>query len=332
MPNKLQIVDDHDLKAFREAIYNQPNKGFYRCFWPKEWCKQKSIRAHSIQNNRVLALLSESGHIVMLKCQQDLDNEPKVDFKMVGRNQATTFTGLCGKHDKELFKLIDDEELDFANKEQLFLLAYRSVLRELHSKMKAAVDIQSIYTKAIELGRSDPNIPDEAMQEATIAIYESYMFYRYKFSFDMIFQRQSFDDLVHEMLCIDTIYPSIAASSVFSPLDNIKQYVNRNDPKCVVLNVIPSKSTTTVVFSYKASHRDYVRHSIYDILSASSYLRSYLLSKLILMHCENFVISPRCYREMGDDKKEAIKKYFMTNIFAEKTDYNDERLLLFRTF
>ena len=45
--------------------------------------------------------------------------EPVIEFGPVGRNNASTFTGLCSGHDTELFKLIDTEPLDVGNAEQM---------------------------------------------------------------------------------------------------------------------------------------------------------------------------------------------------------------------
>jgi hypothetical protein len=54
-----------------------------------------------------------------------------------GRNEASTFTGLCSAHDADLFRPIDTRELDVNDREQFFLLAYRSVTREVHAPLLA---------------------------------------------------------------------------------------------------------------------------------------------------------------------------------------------------
>ncbi|KKM07878.1 hypothetical protein LCGC14_1729540, partial [marine sediment metagenome] len=110
-------------------IFNQINSKFHRCFWPKESCSETAIRAHSIQNSGVLDLLCEDDHVIMPKGGVNINTGPFLKFEEVGRNKATTFTGLCDKHDSQLFEPIDKNRFDSKNKEHLFLLAYRSVLR-----------------------------------------------------------------------------------------------------------------------------------------------------------------------------------------------------------
>ena len=59
-------------------------------------------------------------------------------FKSVGRNDATTFTGLCSEHDRRMFEPIDKATINVLDEEHLFLFAYRSVLRELHADATGA--------------------------------------------------------------------------------------------------------------------------------------------------------------------------------------------------
>jgi hypothetical protein len=164
----------------------------------------------------VLDLLCENDHLIMPKIQLDIKTGPHMYFDKIGRNKATTFTVLCDVHDSQLFDLIDNSIFDPNNMEHLFLLAYRSVLRELHTKMKAAVDIQRQYMKGVDVGKFNPANTDEAMRLATIGIAKSYTFYLYKFHYDQIFIQKKFDSIEHHVQFIEDIQPSIAVSSVYS--------------------------------------------------------------------------------------------------------------------
>lgn len=54
-----------------------------------------------------------------------------------GWKQASTFPGFCGYHDKHLFSALEDKPF-VGSKEQCFLLAYRSIAKELHAKTNSA--------------------------------------------------------------------------------------------------------------------------------------------------------------------------------------------------
>lgn len=70
----------------------------------------------------------------------------------MGRNNATTFTGLCADHDADLFRPIDTNEIDLSSDEHLFLLSYRAVLKEAYMTRKSAIDTQLTYQRGIEGG------------------------------------------------------------------------------------------------------------------------------------------------------------------------------------
>ncbi|MHB1677813.1 MAG: hypothetical protein ACYCSS_09790 [Sulfuriferula sp.] len=321
---------DKENKLLYGEIFKQINSSFNRCFWPKApRCSAKAIRAHSIQNSGVLDLLCENDHVIMPKTGINIDAGPFLKFEKIGRNKATTFTGLCDEHDCRLFAPIDKRPFDPAETEQLFLLAYRSVLRELHTKMKAAVDVQSQYRRAVELGKFDPDVVDVPMMLATMAISESYSFYRYKFAFDQIYANGTYKDVLHRIELVENIAPSIAVSTTYSYIDNMKTLEHRTAPKCVSLNIFPSNSGVYVIFSYLKGHEKYVIPYLDRIFEATSQYKLYLISKLVLMYCENFVMSPKFFRNIPESAKSAMEEYFMANIFGDKRDCENPALYLF---
>ena len=70
----------------------------------------------------------------------------------VGRNDAITFTGSCSEHDRRIFEPIDKSPINVQDDEHLFLLAYRSVLRELYAVATGAVKNQLGYRAKSGLG------------------------------------------------------------------------------------------------------------------------------------------------------------------------------------
>jgi hypothetical protein len=316
-------------QGYENFIVGQLKKDFLRCFWPVERCRNNAVRAHSIQNSRVLDQLSEKGHLIAPRTKMDFKNGPKVSFRNVGRNEVSTFTGLCSKHDLELFRIIDTQEIDWQNDEHLFLLAYRSVLRELHSKMRAANDLQTVYSKYCKDGMLNPNDPNLPFWDATIAMLESYSTYRYKFRFDQIYIHKKYPFIKHDHILANVSEPSIAVSSSFDCFNNLVKYEDRMDPKLITLNIYPEGNITHIIFSYRIDHEIVLRPFIDPILCATGSHQLYLISKLVLRHCENFVISPKYFRSLEQTKINSMIDYFTKNIFSNKTDYDNPDLFLF---
>jgi len=74
----------------------------------------------------------------------------------VGINEATTFPGICNRHDSELFRPVETKPLTFAG-EQVFLLGYRALLRECYTKRQA---VQTVALLGAYLDRH-PELKDE---------------------------------------------------------------------------------------------------------------------------------------------------------------------------
>ena len=76
-------------------------------------CKGGIIRSHSIQHKRALERIASNNHIAGFTLNS---NFPKTtDYfvldSQIGINEASTFYGVCKKHDEELFHCIDDFDI-----------------------------------------------------------------------------------------------------------------------------------------------------------------------------------------------------------------------------
>ena len=322
-------MNEQVMNELKNFIFTQSKKGYEKCFWAKSNCYQDSIRAHSIQNGQILERLVCNNHVVMPVPKPNLNTGAKIEFKLVGRNQATTFTGLCGHHDSELFLPIDTNKFDIKNEEQKFLIAYRSVLRELHSRTKAAIDLQSIYQKGVEVGKFDPCNFDEPMFKATMEWMNCYTFYRYKCVYDNIYINSSFAEIEHDYIQINNRSCPIAVSSLISPINNMKFLQERLEPKYIVLNVFPLEEDTIILFSYRKSHRDDLSPYVNEIKNTSGDYQLYLLSKNILRYCENFVISPEHFNKFSTQKKDDIKDFYHATLTDFDYDCENLNLMLF---
>ena len=300
------------------------NTRFTRCLEPSESCQAEPINAHSIQNSRILELLAENGHVLRFGLKHDR-GVPSVSLERVGRNKASTFEGLCSKHDQEIFRPIDTEPVDLENAEHLFLLAYRSVLRELHTVIQAAVKFHLNFRAAVERGAVRSDIPTPQGVAATDWMMNAYDCYEYKKKFDDVLLNDRFDGVEHRSLFFPDAPPSIAVSALFS-LDDIEW---PDDVARIALNVFPVKEGTHVVFSYLSEERPYAHQLLGRILEADGYYQRDLISRLILQNTENFVLAPAHFGTWSKEKKDAVEKFFLATIMENNPDHDDPQLYLF---
>lgn len=147
----INIVDSPDDKEFinpNNVPENYKNlkrhSRIKQCLHPDQSsCSEKIIKAHSIQNNKILKNIARNGKVYM-PCPK-----PDDPFAMVteyGRKEATTFTGFCGYHDKSIFQPIEDNVFN-KSIERIFLYTYRCFAVEYHKKQEVVNMGQQIFAK-----------------------------------------------------------------------------------------------------------------------------------------------------------------------------------------
>jgi len=311
----------------KKLFYSSIGFEFNKCLERSMECEGKAIKAHSIQNSNILDLLCEDGHVVQIKLSVGGDAPPEPEYKLIGRNRATTFTGLCAEHDSDIFKEIDTEELNVDDDRQLYLLAYRSVLRELHATMHGAGMIQSAYQQRVEMGLDPKDQPSSAGMEAIFHMIKAWRTYRYRCQFDQLEESDCYEGLVHFIKKLDTSAPTIAASVLFG----VGKYSTEEDLIGVVLNIVPlNANKTVIVFSYLKEHESDVKNAYPELYEAEGYYLAYVVTKLLLEYGENLVLCPKYYNTWSEEKRVCILEYFKKTLLEEDHEKNNEHLFLFQ--
>lgn len=295
-----------------------------RCHEPNETCQQKAIRAHSISNGSVLATLADDGHIVMPQMKLIVPPPAEIEFKRVGLNKATTFTGLCSTHDNEIFRPVDAAAPDPTDYSHLFLLAYRAVLREYHVCLQNSLRFQSSYQKRVELGLSPGTEPCDFGIFATAHLANAFECYEYKREFDQAYLASDWSLLTHHVIVLHNQPATVAVNSMFSFDD-----IDAPETPRVTMNVFPSNNDVFVTFAAIPSDAPFVTSYLNRILTTDGYYQKYLLSKLILQSCDNFAIAPRYYDALSQDRKDALCQFYVDTIHENAEHHEDERLYLF---
>lgn len=317
---------DDIKKEMLDSLFKTNSKEFNRCLEPTLTCRNKAIHAHSVQNSRILDNIVMNDHVSAFKRKIDKDKGPQIDYGLVGRNSATTFTGLCETHDNSIFSPIEDNVVNLKDEFHLFLLSYRVVYRELHATMEGAMKIQSGYIKRVELGLDPESEPSEVGMAATRSMYTAWITHKYKREFDIAYISKTYNSICHDTFIFELDNPTIAVSSLFS----IENHSVDNDQLRVALNVLPiTKKQTYVVLSYREKDAAHARSVLDRVINSRGMYQKYELSRFILNHCENFVMSPLYVNLWSDKKKEIIKQYYIKTILSSDLDYESPDLYLF---
>ena len=197
-------------------------------------------------------------------------------------------------------------------------------MREYHAVLQNALRFQATYNKRVEVGLSPGDVPCNFGMFALSHVVNALECYEYKRQYDNAYLQQRWHALHHEVLVLHDQQPSIAVSSMFS-LDDIPA---PETPR-VTLSLFPINNAVVIVFSSTQSDTPFVNSYLSRIFAAEPYYQKYLLSKLVLQSCDNFVIAPHYFDAMPQTQKDAICRFYTATVFENAEDHEDEKLFLF---
>ncbi|MDP9440455.1 MAG: hypothetical protein M3P49_17240 [Actinomycetota bacterium] len=301
----------------RKALYKAWGSRHELCLYPDApACTNKASAAHSIQNNGTLSELSHAGHVYMIETRPMIGEKPELpDFEKRGRNQATTFKGLCNPHDSELFRPIDNNPLNLNDPEHVFLLTYRSALKEAHASEHSSRVVASVYADLVRDGVLSPGSHLDAAAEAKPG-EDADALMKEKRKLDELHLVGGHNEVTHEVVALPGRSPSLAVSGYFSAGST-----NGRERWCA-LNVFPSNGDHLMVFSYRRFNELAVRTAFLNALgSAKGRDRERVASSLILEYSSNFVVRPSLVEAYTPAQRSAIRNYFWGSTTLQQASY-----------
>jgi hypothetical protein len=107
------------------------------CSCPDQWksaCHGQIVKAHSLSRKSALGEITENGHVYSLIPKTDrLFHKNDFSGQLISAKKASTFTGFCAQHDREIFLPLDTAPFDGSDR-SAFLAAYRTHCREIFAK------------------------------------------------------------------------------------------------------------------------------------------------------------------------------------------------------
>ena len=274
-------------------------------------CDKDAIKSHVLQKNGILRQISEKNHLYQFSEISAFEKVKKQRFQLsrIGINDVYTFPGFCAKHDSEIFKFIEGEEIDFSSHKTANLFSYRALCQEIRRK-EIAVDISQEIIKT----KYKPALVQYMMDyKGLLNGLTNLNFFKKEFEDD--FKNESSKKFNYNVCKIPRVELCISAPlNIYDPDNPLSETHNEigevmNNPFVTSsLNIFPLEHQSIVI---TATHRDYrcswteELFSRFNITSGDSHLK--LISDLITLRVEFWCISPRLKNEIGSQKfKEMI--------------------------
>lgn len=108
-------------------------------------CSKTLTKAHTVRRAADLTPIARRGHVYAFAPSLSglIETNGKPKARLVGINRASTFTGFCSKHDNDTFSPLEKAPIS-GSRQQILLLFYRSLARELHFKRANAASTEHI--------------------------------------------------------------------------------------------------------------------------------------------------------------------------------------------
>ena len=238
-------------------IQKQVNKIFKekKCLHPDNSnCGGGIIRSHTIQKNGALRKIEgPEGHVWGFVQNKKFDEAGPFTVDKISINDASTFNGFCSNHDNQLFHCVDDYDFEPTD-EQVFMLTYRTVVRELYTKSASAKSNTHIDTliKQIPTLFEKKFLEDKvsAMNEGTI-LGRDYAIKIVAEMFTKLSQRDFSD--IRFLLIKTQNFPNVVTSGAFMPdfdYDDkrINDYINA--VYWISLNIFSDSRNGLILFSW----------------------------------------------------------------------------------
>ena len=289
------------------------------CFFANDECTS-IIKAHSIQNNRILKVISEEGHVIQLNASSS-DEDFLIESKDVGRKIATVSTNFCGFHDSKLFSPIELKEFKKGDKEQEFIYAYRAFSREYHAKR----EIKNVLENIRKASGVDRFSVDLSLKGNQIALEQ---LEREKTYLNNALIGERFDVISTQVLELHGEYHIASSSACVIEYDLLGNQLNdlsdlKRDLKHIFLTVFPQNGKTFILFSFYKKYKKHFSFIRKQIMTKSLREQKTIITNLLISHVENLVISPRIWSSLLECDRGVIKNILEESVKASKQRLSD---------
>ena len=305
----------------RKAMFGASRKEYPLCLYPADRsgvasCPKPAIKAHSIQKSGKLAEIVEDDFVYAFHLRPEFGDPPGLpDFRLTSHNLATTFPGLCGEHDNNLFEPIDNSRIDLVDEEHVFLLTYRTVLKEYHGALTLERQTAEAYAEMVAGGAVDPKdtvsreFKESVARNAAVLAGE-------KREMDLLYLDGRFGGVGREVVRLPPADPALAVSSCVS-MGPVEFAGRVGKTRFCAVNVFPQDGRHAVVFSYRCGGALAKRTLMREVRYHGELEREQPASRLVLRNCVDPVLRPGAYDSFPEGQKEAIRGYYFKTAMLE---------------
>lgn len=303
------------------AILRQVRKfrGTAYCSHPlasQQECGGPIVRAHTLPRSGSLSAICVNRHVYGLEAGGMPDDTGIFPFKRIGVNEASTFTGFCQRHDTEMFRPLEMEPFT-ASKEQLFLLAYRALSKEVYAK-RFALRMQPLLRKG-DVGKEplEQVLLQQQLylwaQQLCLSLRDLETSLR---DYEQIYLSRDFDRMSAYLIFPDRTLDFAVSGGLFPEVDFIGHRLqNLATPErleMLTFSVLPFQVGGVIAFVWDSTRGDSCVKFILSLDKLAAADVPDALVRLSFEHFENTYADPRWWEGMNVSERTKLLHRFAT--------------------
>lgn len=303
------------------------------CFFKNVFCT-KVIDAHSITNSSLSKIADSNKQLYVSKidsimAQDDLKYKSFFTPKKESISRISTFKGMCGFHDKEIFREIEDNDI-IPSDTQVLKFHFRAIAYNYYSKIpiikvldnfkntilpeKHSIN-QKFHTTLDSAYEHFPKIKKEIYGE--LENYKDAILNKTKIDFNYLFIRI---DSIPEVMCCETITPIHDLDGNFL----LSKLRNDFDPvQYLILNISSDAKGGFLLISWNKEFE--ICNSFVSSLQRINYDFNKLIA-YIFFRLTNYAYNIEWWNKHSEEYKKILSYYFSVHFNSNVGDCEDEVL------
>lgn len=304
----------HNPNELYLNIVKQENKKEF-CMYENQDCHPPIIRAHSIQNNKILSKLAVDGHVYVASFNQNKFGG--LDIKKCGKNEATIATCFCKYHDDVIFKDIDTKTYNYEEK-QNFLYAYRAFSKYYYDRIVALENLRNMFKVSPNFLIANGGYERIKGLEKSVEENEDI-----KKSFNAALDYGKYDEIDSIVITLD--YEVNFATAYMSPLSfdlegnlisDVWSLTGRL--KNIYVSIFPENGKSYILISWlkedDSTELHKYKQQFQEIKDEKVLIR--VFNNMVACQSDNFVFSKRLLDSWGEEKIEVFRHQCMSSFLA----------------
>jgi hypothetical protein len=278
-------------------------------------CEGPIVKAHTVPKSGSLRRIAKEGHVYQFRADLPLlkQTQGKPIERLIGINEASTFTGFCSFHDNQVFAPIEAQPFQ-ASAQHAFLLAYRSICRELFAKDHHVEVIQQL--KDFDRGLSVEQqiaLQDFLSVSALGAKTGQSQLKECKVKLDAMLIGHRYDDIRFCAVLLDQAPEVVASGSIYLEYDfhgNTLQPFAK-DPlgvlDVITFSVIATEVGGAVVFSWIDETHGACTRFVESLNRLAKDRIGDAIVRFLFTYCENTFFSPSWWEAQAEQNRDKIR-------------------------